>query len=78
MIAGLNVTAAATHVGVSTPTWTNWEAGKRGVTPENLAKIVAMFGIDDDRAIRADTLEYIVEEHERVRTSRNVVKAVAA
>ena len=75
MIAGISSTNAAERVGVTCPTWSNWESGKRGVTTDNLAKIVAMFGIDDERAIRADTLDYITAEHELVRTGRNSVAA---
>ena len=49
--AGMSITAAAERVGVSQPTWSNWERGKRNATTGNVAAICDLLDIDDPSAI---------------------------
>jgi transcriptional regulator with XRE-family HTH domain len=48
---GMTVTRAAAGVGVSQPTWSNWERGKRQATPLHVRAICDLLSIDDPAAI---------------------------
>ena len=50
---GLSITAAANAAGVTQPTWSNWERGKRRATPANVQAICEVLRIDDKTAILA-------------------------
>lgn len=50
---GLSITAAANAAGVTQPTWSNWERGKRRATPANVQVICEVLRIEDKTAILA-------------------------
>jgi transcriptional regulator with XRE-family HTH domain len=43
----LTASEAARSVGVSQPTWSNWERGTRNATARNIAAICELLGLDD-------------------------------
>ncbi len=48
---GMTVTKASTSVGVSQPTWSNWESGRRNATPDNIRAIMNLFSIEDPHVL---------------------------
>lgn len=51
---GLTITDAARGAGVTQPTWSNWERGKRRATPANVHAICAVLRLEDRTAILAE------------------------
>ena len=73
---GFRATDLARTIGVSKPTVTNWIKGARAIDGENLAKLVRIFGLEDQRALVTATMAEVEAEAERQRARRN--KPVAA
>lgn len=51
MAKGRSVSSCAEEVDVSQGTWSNWEAGRRRATPENVQRITEVLLIQDVRSI---------------------------
>lgn len=71
IIAGLSVRDAAAQLGVSAPTWSQWESGKRGVADRHLADMAALLGLDEPAPLLAATASEAFAEAERQRQRRN-------
>lgn len=48
---GLTVSEAATEAGVTQPTWSNWEAGRKNASAASVRRITEILLIQDVRAV---------------------------
>ena len=48
---GMSISKAAKAVGVSQPTWSNWESGRRNATPENIRAVMNLLAVEDPRVL---------------------------
>lgn len=72
---GFTASDLAKAVGVSKATVTNWAKGARAIDAANLAKLVRVFGIEDERALVTSTIAEVEAEAQRQRQRRNKAAA---
>lgn len=72
---GLSVRSAAAALGVSAPTWSQYESGKRGVAHDRLEAMATLLGLDDPAPLLASTATEAMDEAERQRLRRTKAAA---
>lgn len=50
-VAGMSQEVAAAHVGMSTGTFTRWEAGENGISAYDLRRLILLYDFDPDLAV---------------------------